>query len=66
MGTEQAPTIILHPSESNARANGVNGGGEDEEMDEGLYEPEDEDGDLVEEGLEGAGEATERGIDEED
>jgi len=64
MGTEQAPTIVLHPSEG-GRANGTNGGDYDE-PDDATYEQEDEEGDLVEEGLDGAGEATERGIDEED
>lgn len=65
MGTEQAPTIVVHPSEGGAgKANGVHNGG-DEEMDELAYEEEEEEG-LVEEGLEGAGEQEVRGIDEED
>ncbi len=65
MGTEQAPTIVLHPSEGRTRANGTHHDG-DEEMDDAAYEPDDEDGDLVEEGLDGGAEVTERGIDEED
>lgn len=66
MGSLQAPTIVLHPSgtaNGTKRSNGVDA---DEEMDDATFEMQEDENDLVEEGLEGMGEVVEKGLDEED